>query len=250
MRPKTDKEIEAMRVGGKILAQVLNLVKKSLAPGISTKELADIAAKEVKKLGGVPSFLNHEGFKDVMCVSINNEIVHGMPSLKKKIKGGDVVGLDFGVIYKGLYTDSAITVYVGQKTPADVSRLLKGTEEALYAAIDAISGDGTKIGDISAAAQKVLDKYKLGIIRDLVGHGVGDEVHEAPNIPNYGIAGSGTKLSTGMTVAIEPMASLGDWHIKRAKDNWTIVMSDGSIGAHFEHTVLVTDKGAEILTAL
>lgn len=250
MRPKTDKEIEIMRQGGRILATVLDIVAKQMQVGMSTKDLANIAAKEVKKLGGVPSFLNHDNFTEVMCVSTNDEIVHGMPSPKKKIKQGDVVGLDFGVIYKGLVTDSAITLYVGDKPPADVKRLLDGTKQALYAAVDAVHGDGTKIGDISAAAQKVLDQHNLGIIRDLVGHGVGDQVHEAPNIPNYGIAGSGSKLTTGMTIAIEPMASLGDWHIKQAEDGWTIVMSDGSIGAHFEHTVLITERGAEILTTL
>ena len=250
MRPKSDKEIEIMREGGRILATVLDLLERKLVLGINGQELADIAAKEVKSLGGQPSFLNHEDFPYVMCLSINNELVHGVPSVKKVIKEGDVVGLDFGVIYKGLITDSARTVFVGQKPPADVKRLLDGTKKALEAGIDTIKGDGTRVGDISAAVQKVLDEHKLGVIRDLVGHGVGDKVHENPNIPNYGMAGTGAKLSSGMTICIEPMASLGDWQIDVAKDGWTVVMHDGSTAAHFEHTIVVTEKSAEILTSL
>lgn len=233
-----------------MLADVLDLVEKNIAPGISTKELSSMAAHEIKALGGQPSFLAHENFPEVMCVSINNELVHGMPSLKKIIKEGDVVGLDFGVIYKGLITDSARTIFVGQKPPADVKRLLAGTKKALEAGIDAVRGDGTRVGDISAAVQKVLDGHKLGVIRDLVGHGVGDKVHEGPNIPNYGVAGTGPVLSTGMTICIEPMASLGDWQIELAKDGWTVVMRDGSTAAHFEHTIVVTERGSEILTSL
>jgi methionyl aminopeptidase len=248
MRPKSDKEIEVMREGGRMLATVLDRLERAMAPGVSTKELADMATKEIKALGGQPSFLNHEDFPEAMTVSINDEIVHGMPSKDRQIAAGDVVGLDFGVLYKGLVTDAARTVFVGDKPPADVKRLIEGTKRALEAGIDAIHGDGTRIGDISAAVQRVLDQHKLGIIRDLVGHGVGDEVHEAPNIPNYGVAGTGPTLSTGMTICIEPMASLGDWHIDMARDGWTVVMHDGSLSAHFEHTVAITEKGAEILT--
>ncbi|HLG90955.1 MAG TPA: type I methionyl aminopeptidase [Candidatus Saccharimonadales bacterium] len=248
MRPKSDKEIEAMREGGQLLAAVLDLLERKIAPGISGQQLADITAKETKSLGGQPSFLMHEDFPHVMCLSINDELVHGVPSAKKIIKEGDVVGLDFGVIYKGLITDSARTVFVGQDPPPDIKRLLGGTKKALEAGIDAVKGDGTRVGDISQAVQKVLDAHKLGVIRDLVGHGVGDKVHESPNIPNYGVAGTGPVLSTGMTICIEPMASLGDWQIEIAKDGWTVVTADGSIAAHFEHTITVTDKGAEILT--
>ena len=250
MRPKTKQEIEIMRSGGRLLATILDKLEKEISPGISTKDLADIARTMLKKLGGQPAFLGHENFPDVMTVSINEEIVHAIPSPKKIIQEGDVVGLDFGVIYKGLYTDGARTVYVGQKPPADIYRLLDSSQKALYAGIDAIKGDGTRVGDVSSAVQAVLDKAKLGIIRDLVGHGVGDDIHESPNIPNYGVAGTGVALSAGMTICIEPMASLGDWQIKTADDKWTVVMADGSLSAHFEHTVLVTEKGAEILTTL
>jgi methionyl aminopeptidase len=249
LRPKSDKEIEAMREGGGMLAAVLDMLEREVKPGISGQELAEMAAKEIKSLGGQPSFLTHEDFPHVMCLSINSELVHGVPSSKKIIKEGDVVGLDFGVVYRGLITDSARTVFVGDNPPADIKRLLEGTKKALDAGIDAVKGDGTRVGDISTAVQKVLDEHKLGVIRDLVGHGVGDKVHEAPNIPNYGVAGTGPVLSAGMTVCIEPMASLGDWQIEIAKDGWTVVMHDGSTAAHFEHTIAVTDKGAEILTA-
>ncbi|MBI4034385.1 type I methionyl aminopeptidase [Candidatus Saccharibacteria bacterium] len=248
MRPKSTSEIAVMRQAGRMLAAVLDRVKKAVAPGISTKELSDMAAAELKQLGGQPAFLGYEGFPEVMCVSVNNEIVHGLPLGSKKIAAGDVVKLDFGVKYQGLVVDSAITVIAnGKKASSDVQRLLKGTEQALYAGIDAIKGEGTHIGDVSAAVEAVLNKYKLGVIRELVGHGLGDSIHEAPNIPNYGVKGAGPALKAGMTIAIEPMASLGDWPVQILK-NGTVIMKDGSLGAHFEHTVLVTDKGAEILT--
>ena len=233
-----------------MLAVVLDKVEKAVAPGISTKELAALAAAELERLGGQPAFLNHDGFPDVMTISINEEIVHGVPSSRRQVKDGDVVGLDFGVMIQGLIVDGARTIYVGNNPPVEVKKLLEATERALYTGIDAVKGDGTKVGDISAAIQEVLDKAGLGIIRDLVGHGVGDKMHENPNIPNYGVRGGGMSLSAGMTVAIEPMASLGDWRIATAEDGWTIVMADGSLSAHFEHTVLITEKSAEILTTL
>lgn len=238
-----------MRVGGKKLAAVLQILVGQIKPGITPRELADIAEVEVKKAGLQPILKGYQGFPDVLCISINEAIVHGMPG-KKKVEDGDVVKLDLTVSYKNLVVDSAISVYVGKQPPADIKRLLEGTQRALYAGIDAIKGDGTRVGDISAAVQDVLSKYKLGIIRDLVGHAVGDKIHEEPNIPNYGVAGTGPVLPAGVTIAVEPMASLGDWHIDTENDGWTVVMRDGSLGAHFEHTVLVTEKGAEILTNL
>jgi methionyl aminopeptidase len=249
MRPKTDTEINNMREGGRMLATVLDILKQQTTAGMTTKDLADIAAKQIKALGGQPAFFNHEGFPDVICISVNDEIVHGIPSAKKEIKNGDVIGLDFGVAYKSFYTDGAITVAVGNQTN-DVKRLVEGTKKALDAGITAIKGDGTRVGDISAAIQETLDEHRLGVVRDLVGHGVGDSIHEAPNIPNYGSKGTGPKLSSGMTIAIEPMATLGDWQVNVLDDGWTVVSRDGSLTAHFEHTVLITDDGAEILTAL
>jgi methionyl aminopeptidase len=249
MRPKTDAEIQNMREGGHMLATVLDTLRNRAVAGMNTKELADIARKEVKSLGGQPAFFNHEGFPDVICISVNDEIVHGVPSVKKEIKNGDVIGLDFGVVYKSFYTDSAITIVVGNQT-ADVKRLLEGTKKALDAGISAIKGDGTRVGDISASVQNVLDANRLGVVRDLVGHGVGDSIHEAPNVPNYGVKGTGPKLSAGMTIAIEPMATLGSWQVNVLDDGWTVITRDGSLSAHFEHTVLITEDSAEILTAL
>jgi methionyl aminopeptidase len=205
------------------------------------------AAEQIKKAGMQPVVLGYEGFPDVICISVNQEIVHGIPK-NNPIKDGDVVKLDLTLGFKSMVVDSARTVIAGTSVNADTKRLVEGTKKSLEAGIAAIKGSGTRVGDIAAAVQKVLDQHKLGVIRDLVGHGVGYDIHEQPNIPNYGVAGTGPILSAGMTIAIEPMASLGDWQIGVAKDGWTIVMKDGSLGAHFEHTVLITEDGAEILT--
>jgi methionyl aminopeptidase len=193
-----------------------------------------------------PVVLGYEGFPDVICISVNEGVVHGIPN-NKSFKEGDVVKLDLTLGYKSLVVDSAITVVVGNPSP-DVKRLVEGTKKSLDAGIAAIKGSGTRVGDIGSAVQKVLDHYKLGVIRDMVGHGVGYGIHEDPNIPNYGVSGTGPILSAGMTIAIEPMATLGDWRINIAKDGWTVATRDGSLGAHFEHTVLITEKSAEILT--
>lgn len=238
-----------MREGGQMLVQVLDLLERQLKPGLSTKGLADLARDELKKLGGRPAFLDFEGFPEVLCVSLNDEVVHGIPSPKRQIKPGDVVSIDFGVINKGLIVDGAATFFAGDQPPADVRRLLAGTQRALAAGVAAVHGDGTRVGDISAAVGEVLNSYQLGIVRDLVGHGVGDQMHEEPNIANWGVAGTGPTLSAGMTISIEPMATLGDWQVGMLKDGWTVVTRDGSLSAHFEHTVLVTERGAEILTA-
>ncbi len=248
MQPKSEKEIELMRQGGKLLAKILRKLAGEVKPGVTPKDIAASAAAQVKAAGLTPILLGYEGFSDVMCVSVNDGIVHGLPG-KKPFAAGDVVKLDLTVANKGLVVDSALTIIAGDKPlPADVKRLIEGTKKALDAGIAAIKGDGTRVGDISAAVQDVLDKDKLGIIRDLVGHGVGHSIHEQPNVPNYGVAGTGPVLHAGNTIAIEPMASVGDWHIKVGSDGWTITMADSSLGAHFEHTVLITEDGAEILT--
>lgn len=245
---KTDSEIEAMREGGKMLATVLHVLRGSVAPGISTKELADIAARELRALGGRPAFLGYQGFPDVLCVSLNDEVVHGIPRPDRRVQDGDIVSLDFGVLHRGLITDAAISLVTGQ-AERQLQELVQETEASLMAGIDAVKG-GVKVGDVSAAVQRRLDRHHYGIVRDLVGHGVGHELHEDPNIPNYGHAGTGPVLKTGMTIAIEPMATLGRHEVFITDDGWTVRTRDGSWAAHFEHTVLVTDKGAEILTAL
>ncbi len=245
---KTADEIVAMRESGRMLASVLDKLSFEITAGITTKDLAESAKLELKKLGGQPTFLGYGDFPDVLCVSVNDEVVHGIPRADHIISDGDVVSMDFGVTYRGMITDSAVTVIVGH-APAKIHRLVDSTRQAMEAGIFAIAGK-TKIGDISAAIQEVLDRQGFGIVRDLVGHGVGHELHEEPNIANYGKKGMGTFLEPGMTVAIEPMATLGDYQVKTDADNWTIRTADGSLAAHFEHTVLVTLDGAEILTQL
>jgi methionyl aminopeptidase len=244
---KTAAEIAVMRESGKMLATVLQLLRKEITGGMTTQDLADNAAAELKRLGGQPAFLGYYGFPDVLCVSVNEEVVHGIPNTTKVINNGDIVSMDFGVTYKGMITDAAISVVVGGKGDAKSIRLVRDTEASLLAAIEAAHG-GCNVGDISAAAQEVLDKGKYGIVRDLVGHGVGHELHEDPNIPNHGRAGSGPILESGMTIAIEPMATLGSHEVYADSDGWTIKTRDHSLAAHFEHTILLTDDGAEILT--
>lgn len=248
-RVKTPAEIEALRTSGKMLATVLNYLKTKVETGISTKELDAFAAAELKKLGGQPAFLDYQGFPNVLCVSVNDEVVHGIPRADKILNEGDVVGLDFGVNYQGMITDSAISLVVGKSKDTRVKDLIKGTEQALMAAIDVVK-DGVRIGDIGAAAQAVMEQYKLGIVKDLVGHGVGHQLHEEPNIPNYGSPGTGPTLKKHMSVAIEPMATLGSYEVTVASDGWTVKTRDHSLSAHFEHTVLIEDGYAEVLTRL
>jgi len=245
---KTEAEIKNMRVAGKMLAQVLQHVKNRATAGMSTQDLADRARDELEQLGGAPSFLNYQGFPDVLCVSVNDEVVHGIPNKLNILEDGDVVSIDFGVTWKGMVTDAALTFTIGEVEPK-VKKLIATTERALMAGIDACKA-GIRVGDIASAIQKVLDAEHYGIVRDLVGHGVGHELHEDPNIPNFGHAGSGPVLQKGMTIAIEPMATLGDYHVTMDQDGWTIRSKDHSLAAHFEHTILITDKGAEILTTL
>lgn len=244
---KTASEVEAMRISGQMLASVLQLLKSEISAGMSTKQLADIAAGELKVLGGKPSFLGYQGFPDVICISVNDEVVHGIPSKTHRISEGDIVGLDFGVTYNGMITDGAISVIVGSTKNQKHLNLLRDTESSLLAGI-AVVRDRVRTGDIGHAVESVLNKGKYGIVRDLVGHGVGHVIHEDPNIPNYGRANTGPWLYAGMTVAIEPMATLGTDRVTIDDDGWTIRTADGSISAHFEHTVLITEDNAEILT--
>ena len=244
---KTAKEIAAMRESGRMLATVLQILKGELQVGMSTKQLADIAAEELKKLGGEPAFKGYQGFPEVICISVNDEVVHGIPRANKIINEGDIVSLDFGVTYKGMITDSAISVIAGKPKQKGHIRLLQDTENALNVGISTLR-DQVRTGDIGSAIEASLKKRPYGIVRDLVGHGVGHHVHEDPNIPNYGRANTGPWLSKGMTIAIEPMVTLGTDKVYVANDGWTILTADGSWAAHFEHSVLITEDGAEILT--
>lgn len=248
-RVKTASEISAMRDSGRMLATVLGLLRTTVRPGMSTQQLADVAAAEVKRLGGQPAFLGYQGFPDVICISVNDEVVHGIPNNEKIINDGDIVSLDFGVTYKGMITDSAISVIVGKPKQRGHIELVKNTERAMQTGIDTVH-DRVRTGDIGAAIENYLKKFRYGIVRDLVGHGVGHELHEDPNIPNYGRADTGPWLEAGMTIAIEPMVTLGTDRVRVADDGWTVLTADGSWAAHFEHTVLLTPDGAEILTQI
>lgn len=247
-RVKTDAEISAMREGGQMLAKVLNVLKLATRSGLTPKDMSQMAKAELQKLGGTPAFLGFENYPDVICISVNNEVQHAIPS-RRPFKNGDIVNFDFGVRHKGLITDGGLTVCVGNRPTKDQIRLLQGTQEALEAGIAAVKA-GNRVGDISAAIERVLKSYKLGIVKDLVGHGVGHELHEEPNIPNYGKADTGPTLQAGMTIAIEPITTLGRPDIFTAHDGWTLLTADGSLSAQFEHTILVTEAGAEILTQI
>jgi len=248
MQPKTPTEIAAMRESGRMLATILQLIRKKVTAGMTPKDISAMAERELKKLGGEAPFRGFEGFPDIICISNNNEVQHGIPS-DRPFKNGDIVNFDFGVTYQRMVTDAGITVCIGGKPDKAGARLLKGTEGALYAGLDVVH-DGARVGDISAAVESVLRKYELGIVRELVGHGVGHQLHEAPEIPNYGRAGTGPLLKAGMTIAIEPITTLGSHKIFSAHDGWTLLTVDGSRSAQFEHTVLVTETGCEILTQL
>lgn len=250
MKIKTVDEIEIMRQGGKILANLVASVPSRVQLGMTTKLLADEVGKEMKALGVRSAFLDYNGFPEVICTSVNEQVVHGIPSSKVKLTDGDLLSVDIGIIYKGMIVDSATSVYVGEQSGMSkkIDSLLKTTQRSLMAGIDSITGSGTRVGTIGAAVASVLDPAGLGIVRDLVGHGVGYAVHEDPNIPNYGVAGTGPTLRAGMIIAIEPMATLGDWRVNILSDGWTVVTRDNSLAAHFEHTVLITESGVEILT--
>lgn len=246
---KTAAEITAMRESGRMLATVLQKLEKQLAVGLSTMDLNNLAAKELAALGGEPAFKGYQGFPAALCVSVNEEVVHGIPRPDKIIREGDIVGLDFGVRYKGMVTDAAVSVIAGRPKQQGHIRLVERTRQALEIGINTVH-DRVRTGDIGSAIEKFLLSYKYGIVRDLVGHGVGHTIHEDPNIPNYGRPDTGPWLEKNMTIAIEPMVTLGTDRVYVAPDGWTVLTADGSWSAHFEHTVLITNDGAEILTAL
>ena len=249
---KTPAEIRAIRTSGEILAEVLRRLSAAMEPGQTTKFLGDMAARELQALGGKPAFMGYSPdvhttpFPATICISINDEIVHGIPG-KRIIMEGDLVGLDFGVTYDGMITDGAVTVIAGGKPTPVQAKLLTATQQALQLGIEQVQA-GARTGDISHAIERRLRRDKLGVIEELSGHGVGHKVHEGPLILNYGRPGTGARLKAGMTIAIEPMATLGGKDIYVDDDGWTIRTSDGSVGAQFEHSVLVTETGFEILT--
>ncbi len=244
---KSEREIDLMRRAGQIVATVLERLKSEVRPGITTQELDDVAVKETTRLGATPSFKGYRGYPSNICVSINDEIVHGIPD-QRVVKAGDVVSIDFGAIYRGFQGDAAFTVGVG-KLDSKASELLTTTEGALRAGIDA-SKAGARLGDVSYAIQTYVESRGFSVIREYTGHGIGRDMHEDPQIPNFGISGQGPILKKGMTLALEPMVTTGDWRTKVGSNHWTVSTVDGSLAAHFEHTIAVTDGAAVVLTAL
>ena len=248
---KTTEEIALLRESGKRLARVLHLVAKEVRPGVTTKHLDEVAEQLIRETGDVPPFLNYtphgarDPFPASLCVSVNDEIVHGIPG-ERIIKDGDIISLDLGLSHKGMITDAAVTVAVGKVSP-EIVELIKETERSLEEGMRAIRTGG-HIGDIGAAVEAVAHKHGYGIVRELGGHGVGHAVHEDPYVPNYGKKGTGPILKSGMVLALEPMFMLGREDIRILPDGYTVITKDGSLSAHFEHTVVITEKGAEVVT--
>lgn len=244
---KSPEEIKTMRRAGAIVAEVLALLKGKVKPGVTTLELEKIAEEETKKRKALPAFKGYKGYPYCLCTSINEQVVHGMPS-KRALNEGDILSVDFGVRFEGFYGDSAITVPVG-KVSKDAERLIRVTEESLGKAIEAARA-GNRLYDISSAVQTHVESHGLSVVREFVGHGIGRELHEPPQVPNFGIPGQGVRLKVGMVLAIEPMINVGGWAIKVLGDGWTAVTADGSLSAHFEHTVAITEDGPLVLSAL
>lgn len=236
-----------MREAGRIVAESHRLMAQAVKPGTTTGELDEIADKYIRSQGAIPSFKGYNGFPSSICASVNDELVHGFPG-SRKLKEGDIVSLDIGAEYEGYHGDSAWTYAVGTVTP-EVQKLLDVTEESLYAGLALIKPD-VRLYTISHAIQKVIEAAGFSVVREYVGHGIGTELHEEPQIPNYGIPDRGPRLKPGMVLAIEPMVNIGERYVRTLEDNWTVVTQDGSWCAHFEHTVAVTEDGFEILTKL
>lgn len=242
---KSAQEIEYMRQAGRIVFETHELLKKAIKPGITTKELDNIAEEYILSQGGTPSFKGYNGFPASICASVNNEVVHGIPSLKK-IKDGDIISIDIGVIYRGYHGDAARTHPVGQVSE-EAESLIRVTRESFYEGIK-FAVEGNRLSDISSAIQRYVEMHGYSVVRDLVGHGIGQEMHEEPHIPNYGKPGRGPRLRAGMTLAIEPMVNMGKYHVRVLPDQWTVVTADGSLSAHYEHTVVITHSEPELLT--
>lgn len=244
---KTAQEIAIMGEAGRIVAAVIAALTRAIAPGITTRELDALAVRELKRHGAAASFKGYRGFPASICVSVNDEVVHGIPG-ERPLQEGDIVGLDFGAYYRGFHGDAAVTVGVGNINLESRS-LLEVAEGALRAGITA-ARQGARLGDISAAIQSHVESRGFSVVREYVGHGIGREMHEEPQIPNFGPPGQGPLLQNGMTLALEPMVNAGDWRTKVSANNWTVVTADGSLSAHFEHTIAIDGAEAKILTQL
>jgi methionyl aminopeptidase len=245
---KTRAEIDIMRSAGQAAAKVLELLAEHLSPGISTQALDDIAFKEIRSLGMKPAFLGYRGFPASACISLNHELVHGIPRPDRIIRDGDIVSIDLGVIHQGFCGDTAATFGVGTISP-EAKQLLAVTKESLNAAIAQVQ-PAHRLGDVSWAVQSYAEERGYAVIRDYVGHGIGRRLHEDPAVPNYGKQYTGIRLLPGTVIAVEPMIAIGDWRVKTLSDGWTVVTADGKLCAHFEHMIAVTEQGNEVLTAL
>jgi methionyl aminopeptidase len=244
---KSSQEIEKMRRAGQVVREVLELVRGLVRPGATTLDLEKAAEERTVKLGARAAFKGYHGFPCVLCTSVNSEVVHGIPSAKRILKEGEIVSVDFGAFVDGYCGDAAITVPVGEKIDPQTARLMKVTERSLYAAIDVVR-PGATLGDVGSAVQRVVEAEGFSVVRDFVGHGIGRQMHEDPQVPNFGTAGKGMKLRAGMVIAIEPMVNAGQPDVVVLDDGWTTITADGSMSAHFEHSVAVTATGARVLT--
>jgi methionyl aminopeptidase len=242
---KSAREIESMRAAGKIVAETLEKIKEVIKPGITTKELDQIAGEYIRKNNGIPAFLGYQGYPSNICASVNEEVVHGIPS-KRVLKDGDIVSIDIGAFYDGYCGDAARTFGVGNISKK-AERLIKITKESFFAGI-AMAVEGNRLYDVSYAIQNYVESNGYSVVRALVGHGIGKKMHEEPQVPNYGIPGKGPRLVAGLTLAVEPMVNEGDFHVKTLSDGWTVVTSDGSLSAHYENTIVITDGEPEIFT--
>jgi len=244
---KSPRELALMRQAGHILSDVMERLASSVVPGLSTQEIDEEVEDFIRGRGAAPAFKGYRGFPATICVSINEEVVHGIPSPHRRIKEGDIVGLDLGCIVEGYYADCALTLPIGE-VPTRVRELLDVTRDSLALAI-AECWPGRRLSDISHAVQRHVEAHGFGVVRQFVGHGIGRELHEDPQLPNFGEPGRGPQLKPGMVLAIEPMVTMGGWEVRVLEDRWTAVTVDGSLAAHFEHTVAVTEAGPEILTS-
>ena len=244
---KSREEITAIKASNQIVAQILSDLITMIKPGIQTRELDAYAEKKAREMGAVPAFKGYRGFPASLCTSINEEIVHGIPS-SRKLREGDIISLDFGVIYDGYYGDAAVTHPVGE-TSMTAKKLIAAAEDSFFQGIKQLKV-GKRLSDVSSAIQKRVESEGFSVIRAFVGHGIGMSLHEEPQIPNFGIPGHGPKIKEGMVLAIEPMIAVGDWNVEILTDNWTAITRDKSLSAHYEHTVAVTGDGAEILSLM
>jgi methionyl aminopeptidase len=244
---KSEREIAAMRKAGRAVAIVLDILKSKVRPGMETRELDAIATEEMSRLGAKPSFKGYRGFPASLCISVNDEIVHGIPG-ERVFNDGDIVSLDLGAVFDGFQGDAAITLVLGN-AGQQAKELVAATRGALDAGID-IAHPGNRLGDISAAIQRHAESRGYSVVREYTGHGIGRNMHEDPQIPNFGFPGEGPVLKQGMTLALEPMLNIGDWHTRLGANKWVVLTSDGSLSAHFEHTIAITGGVPEVLTAL